>query len=243
MKESKLLPGIFAKGFGLWIEKDRALVIADLHLGIEGEFNKRGMLLPRFNFKAIKNHLEKEVFQDIGPELIVINGDLKHEFGSVSEQEWSEVIDLLRFLQQKAKRLVLVRGNHDTILGPIAKWESLKIEKQGLFLEKSLTFVCHGEKIPKGLDYQKASTVVIGHEHPAIRIRDQGKEERFKCFLVGKFGKKNLVALPSLNQAAMGSDPREEKALSPFLKQDISKFRVFAVEDKIYDFGKLGKLD
>jgi hypothetical protein len=172
----------------------------------------------------------------------VINGDLKHEFGSVSEQEWSEVIDMLRFLQQKAKRLVLVRGNHDTILGPIANWEGLEIEKQGVFLEKSQCFVCHGEKIPKGLGYQKASTIVIGHEHPAVRIRDKNREEQFKCFLVGKFGKKNLIAQPSLNQAAMGSDPKEQ-ALSPFLKQDISKFRVFAVEDKVYDFGKLGKLD
>jgi metallophosphoesterase superfamily enzyme len=57
--EGRLIPGFFAKGLALWIEKDKALVVADLHLGIEEEFNKKGMLLPRFNFKAIKNHLAK----------------------------------------------------------------------------------------------------------------------------------------------------------------------------------------
>ena len=149
MKENCLLPGVFAVGLGLWIEKDNALVIADLHLGIEEMFNKQGNLLPRFNFREIKKHLLERVFAKARPELIIINGDLKHEFGMVSEQEWSEVIDMLRFLQSKCSKLVLIRGNHDKILGPIADWENLELEEEGILLGKSSIFVTHGHQIPK----------------------------------------------------------------------------------------------
>lgn len=243
MKENCLLPGVFAIGPGLWIEKDKALIIADLHLGIEEMFNKQGNLLPRFNFAQIKKHLLQQVFAGVKPKLIIINGDLKHEFGTVSEQEWSEVIDMLRFLQSKCSKLVLIRGNHDTILGPVANWENLKVEKEGILLEKSNVFVTHGHQIPKSDAFKKAKTVVIGHEHPAITIRERYKAEVFKCFLAGKYKGKNLVVQPSMNAVSIGTDVRQEKLLSPFLHQDLSSFKVFAAADKIYDFGKLKDLD
>jgi len=243
MEENEILPGISAFGLALWVEKNKALVIGDLHLGIEEMFNKKGVMVPRFNFLAIKKHLLDRVFSKAKPKIIVINGDLKHEFGTVSGQEWSETIDMLRFLQRHCKRLVLVKGNHDTILGPIAKWENLKIEKEGILLPKSRVFVTHGEKVPKGEGFKKAKTVVIGHEHPSVKIRDRHKEEKFKCFLAGKFKEKKLVVMPSLNFVSIGSDVRSNETMSPFLENGVKNFNVFAVADKIYNFGKLKDLD
>ena len=241
MQENELLPGIFAVGFGLWAEKDKALVIADLHLGIEEMFNKGGTMMPRFNFKTIKKHIAEIILSKVKPETIVINGDLKHEFGTVSEQEWSETIDMLRFLQSHCKKIVLVKGNHDTILGPIAAWENLKIEKEGFLLSKSSVFVTHGENIPK--KFEKAKAIAIGHEHCAITIRDKYKEEQFKCFLVGKFKGRNIIAMPSMNSVSIGSDVRNGERLSPFLKQGLENFKVFASADKVYDFGLLKDLE
>ena len=241
-QHKRLLPGIFAKGLALWMEADKALVIADLHLGIEEMFNRQGMMLPRFNFSEIRKHLEKKVFPGTKPELIVINGDLKHEFGVVSGQEWSEVIDMLRLLQKHCKKIVLVRGNHDKVLGPIANWEGLGIEKDGVLLPKSLAFVTHGREMPKGGEFGKAKAVIIGHDHSAVTIREQYKSERYKCFLVGKFHGKNLIAMPSMSIVSIGSDVKG-KLLSPFLQKGIEKFRVFAVADKTYDFGPLGEMD
>ncbi len=246
MEENELLKGVFAKGSCLWIEKDKALVVADLHLGIEEMFNRQGTLLPRFNFRQIKRQIQKQAFEEVEPLeplLIIINGDLKHEFGTVSEQEWSEVIDMLRFLQEKCEKLVLIKGNHDKILGPIARWEGLGIEEEGILLEKSNAFVTHGEEIPESGAFKMAKTIVIGHEHPAITISDQYKQETFKCFLVGKFQGKSLIVQPSMNTVAIGTDVREEPLLSPFLQQNLSGFKVFAVADKVYNFGKLGDLD
>jgi hypothetical protein len=241
MEGTKLAKGIYALKTGLWIQPDKALIIADLHLGIEEMLNRQGVMLPRFNFRETKKTLEK-IFAQIKPETVIINGDLKHEFGSISEQEWSEVIDMLRFMQQHCKKIVLIKGNHDTILGPIAKWENLKIEEEGVFLRKSGAFVTHGETIPKSPEFKKAKTVVIGHEHPAITIREQYKREQFKCFLVGKFKGKQLIAQPSMNAVSIGTDVRRQQLLSPFLQHSLGSFKVFAVADKVYDFGKLGEL-
>ncbi|MCX6799034.1 MAG: metallophosphoesterase [Candidatus Diapherotrites archaeon] len=240
---TELLPGVFALDTALWMAKDKALVLADLHLGLEEAFNRQGVLLPRFNFEDIKKRLEKKVFPKAEPEIIIINGDLKHEFGKISEQEWHEVIEMLRLLQAHCKRTVLIRGNHDKILGPIAKWEGLSIEEEGLFLEKSRVFVSHGETIPSSAEFKKAKTIAIGHEHPAVTIRERYKREQFKCFLVGKFKDKSLIVQPSMNAVSIGTDVKRQQLLSPFLRRSIETFRVFAVADKVYDFGKLGALE
>lgn len=243
MKGNELLPGIFAVDLALWVQEDRALVIADLHLGIEEMYNKQGVLLPRHNFADIKKRLEKRVFAKVKPELIVINGDLKHEFGSISEQEWKEVIGMLRFLQKYCKKIVLVKGNHDKILGPIAQWEGIEIVDEGILLPKAGVFVTHGERIPETGEFEKARVVVIGHEHPAVKIRERYKHEQFKCFLVGKWKFKKLVVQPSLSAVSLGTDIRQEKVLSPFLKQELEHFKVFAVADKVYGFGELRGLE
>ena len=48
--------------------------------------------------------------------------------------------------------------------------------------------------------------------------------------------------LPSFNEVVRGTNIMRDRTLSPFLKQNLDDFEVFAVEDKVYDFGKLGKL-
>ena len=40
-----------------------------------------------------------------------------------------------------------------------------------------------------------------------------------------------------------GTDILRDKILSPLLKQNLDNFEVFAVEDKIYKFGKLKNLN
>ncbi len=87
-----------------------------------------------------------------------------------------------------------------------------------------------------------ASTIIIGHEHPAISLIDGPRVEQFKCFLKGKFKGKNLIVQPSLNPIVEGNDITRDEILSPFLKGGIGNFDVFTVEDKVYDFGKLKNL-
>ena len=100
--------------------------------------------------------------------------------------------------------------------------------------------IIHGDKmvnIPPAV-----KTVIIGHDHPAVSIYEDLRKETYKCFLVGKHKRKNLIVLPSLNPLTEGTDVKNEKLLSPFLHKELGNFDVYIVADKVYGFGKLKKL-
>ena len=113
----------------LAIYTNKTLVFADFHIGYEEALNKQGLLVPRFQFKGILVRL-KSIFDKLENhriDRIVINGDIKHEFGTISDQEWRHTLNLLDYFGQHCKEIILVKGNHDTILGPIAKKRNIKV--------------------------------------------------------------------------------------------------------------------
>jgi len=242
-KKKEILKGIRPAGLGLFLEEEKTLAIADLHLGYEEMLNSQGLFVPRVNFEKIKGILT-EMFKEL-PKLhnVIILGDLKHEFGTISVQEWREVIQMLQFIQKHCEQISLVKGNHDKILGPLVKYEGLKI-KDDLYITRGGVLFLHGDKLNESANFKKAKTLVIAHEHPAVSLRDGVKSELYKCFLKGKFKGKNLIVLPSLNSVSVGTNVLREKLLSPFLKeQDLGKFKCWLVEDKPYYFGKLGEME
>jgi len=240
--QKKILAGAEIKGLSLWLPKQGIIAIADLHLGMEEEFRKKGALIPEFNFKETMQKIAL-IFEKTGAvKTLVICGDLKHEFGTISPQEWNEVIDFLRYCQKHCKRIVLLKGNHDSILGPLAHWEGLKVQEE-FWLEKERMLFTHGDKIPASAEFKKAKAIVMGHEHPAVTIREGAKAEKFKCFLKGKFAGKTLVVLPSFNSFNEGSDVLKESPLSPFLEKGLEEFEAWVLEgNESYYFGKLKNL-
>lgn len=233
-----ILPNIRIAGLALFLEKERTLVVGDLHIGYEEALNRSGLLVPRVYFKEMMQNLEK-LMRELKPELVVLLGDVKHEFGTISGQEWKDALCLLDFLSAKAK-VVILKGNHDKVLGPIARRKEVEL-KESLSLGDVL--LCHGDKLmpAKSAAFRKAKTLIIGHEHPAISIRDSARVERYKCFLKGRYGRKNLLVLPSFNLVTEGTDVLQERLLSPFLK-NIDDFEAFVIADKTYAFGKIGKM-
>ncbi len=233
-----ILPNIKIIGLTLYLEKQKILVLADTHIGYEEALNKQGVLIPRLQFNEIMKNLE-QVFKKVKPKLIIMLGDIKHEFGTISRQEWRDTLNLLGYLLEKAK-IVLIKGNHDTILGPIARKKDLEIKDY--FVVNNILF-CHGHKIfdDKIKDWKKVKTIIIGHEHPAISIRDDVRVEKYKCFLLGKYKNKNLIVMPSFNFVTEGTDVLQENLLSPFIR-NIYDFEAYIVGDKVYDFGKISKL-
>ncbi len=216
------------------------LAISDTHIGYEEAINKQGVLIPRFQFKEIILRLEK-IFKKAGKiERIVINGDMKHEFGTISQTEWRHTLALLDFLSEKCKEIILVKGNHDKIIGPIAEKRKVKLVDYYLmsFKNKKILFL-HGDKIPKSpIPNPKSTIIIIGHQHPAITLRDGIRAELYKCFLKGKYKKSDLIVLPAFTFVSEGTDVTKEK-LTPFLEQDIGNFFVYPVADEVYEFGRI----
>lgn len=231
----------------LYLQKSKALIIADLHLGYEEMLNKQGVMIPRVNYNEVKKRIERS-FAGLKArkkkiELIIVNGDFKHEFGIPSQQEWREVLDMLEFLQAHCREIILIKGNHDNILGPIARWKGIKIANE-FFAEHEKALVFHGDKAidESSENYKNADALIIAHEHCAVTLREGAKSEKYRCFLKGNYDGKNLIVQPAISAIAEGSDISKQNPLSPYLQQNLAEFEVFIVEDKVYYFGRLKDL-
>ncbi len=247
--------GIGIVDLALYLKQHRTLVIGDVHLGFEEAMNRQGVLLPRFQYMDTVERLGR-IFDEVGSaygglgsggsgkklKAVVVNGDLKHEFGVISGQEWRDVLKFLDLLMQHAEKVVLIKGNHDIILSPIARKRNIEVQDHYFLEAPGSIYISHGHKIPEDADFRKAKTIIMGNEHPAVTIRDGARAELFKCFLKGKWKGKNLIAMPSFNQITTGTDVLKEKLISPFLKGSLDGFEVFVIADRAYGFGKLGNL-
>jgi putative SbcD/Mre11-related phosphoesterase len=234
-----IMAGIEIDGLALILKKYHALVLGDTHIGMEEALNKQGMLVPRFQTKEIYSHLEELFLKTKKFDKIILNGDIKHEFGTISEQEWRDTIKTLDYLGEHCQELILVKGNHDKKLGPIARKRSIKIVDHIVFGD---IYITHGDKIPNNAEFAKAKIICIGHEHPAVSLAEGSRMETFKCFLKGAWRKKTLLVLPSFNFVSEGTDMLKEKSLSPFLAGNIGQFEVFVAGVTVYPFGKIKNL-
>ncbi len=210
------------------------LILSDIHIGYEEALNLKGVLLPRLQFRDIIKDLDR-IFDDIPIKIknIIIDGDLKHEFGKISETEWRHALKLIDYLKKKSERVILIKGNHDTILGPLAGKRRVKIVEN---MRIDDTLILHGDRIPDKKDLSGINTIIIGHEHPAITLKDGPRTEKYKCFLKGRWKRYDLIVMPSFTPVVEGSDILSEERLSPFLK-NLDSFSIYIIEDKVYDFG------
>lgn len=219
---------------GLLIEGN--LVVGDLHIGYEEMLNKSGQLVPRYQFEDIVQRFEK-ILDLVTVERIILNGDIKHQFGEISKQEWNETTKLLTFLKRKAN-VVIVKGNHDTLIEPIASKIDVSVVD---YFDIGDVRVVHGHEI--GKIPSSIKTVVIGHEHAAISISDGLRSELYKCFLKGKHDKYDLIVMPSFMNVTVGSDVSKEKLLSPFLSDGVLDYDVFVIgKGTCYHFGTVYEL-
>jgi len=244
----KLANGIELMDLSLFISAKSLLILSDIHIGYESELNRKGILIPRTSFREMIDRIGKILIKT-QPKTILITGDLKHSFGSISEQEWRDALRFLDFIGKTAKKIILIKGNHDTILSPIAKKRNVEIVHYYSFsVGKKKIFVCHGDTIPKksASNFSDADIIIMGHEHPAITISDSIRQEKFKCFLSGKWKGKQLIVMPSANLLTEGTDVLKERLLSPFLQKnrEFENFEVYVVGDEeVLKFGKLKNLE
>ena len=215
----------------LWLTKEKILVINDLHIGYEESLHRKGILVPKFQLQEIIKEM-KQILSKVKPNKIIINGDLKHEFGTVLRQEWSEVLQFLDFCLQHCKEVIIIKGNHDPIIKPLAEKRGIKVVKE---YQVEDIIIVHGDQLIE----TKTKRIIIGHEHPAITIREKSKWEKYKCFLKGKWKGKELIAVPSFNPLLEGTDVLKEELLSPFL-ENVKNFDVYVVsKGDVFAFGKV----
>ena len=158
---------------------------------------------------------------------------MKHEFGVISDQEWRDTLKVLDYLLEKAS-VIVIKGNHDKVLGPITEKRNLEVKES---YKLDILFV-HGDKLVN----ETEKVIIMGHEHPAISFEER-RDEKFKCFLLGKYKKSKLIIIPSFNFLTEGSDVTKENGHTPYVKS-FKNFKVFISEkDKARDFGFVKDLE
>jgi hypothetical protein len=226
-----------------YIRSLKSLVISDPHLGYEGVMAKRGMLLPKVNYKKIIGILE-EALKKTKAGTIIVDGDIKNEFSSVDQEEFNELFDFVNFAKERKVKLVLIKGNHDNFVERYKEPFKLTVARQEAKVGSYLFF--HGEELPVG--YKGAKMLIMGHEHPALGVLNAaGAKEKVRCFLFGKYRGAPILVLPAMNYFAAGTDVNmhpKSHLLSPVFKQiDIDRMRAIAVGyGSTIDFGTVGKL-
>ncbi len=238
----------------VWLEKEKILIITDLHIGYEEYLEQSGVFLPRTQYEQIISELEG-IFNQILKkqagekkrneskinkriEKVIILGDLKHEFGIISNQEWQDVLNFLDYLLEKTKKIILIKGNHDKILKPIA--EKRNVEVKDFHIENEKAFI-HGDRQFLEVLDKKIEKIFVGHLHPAITFTRKAKKETYKCYLIGKYKKKEIIILPSFFPLTEGSDVFIEETNLAY-KFNLNNFYVFIPiieENKILGFGKV----
>ncbi len=208
----------------VYVKSMDAIVLADLHLGIEGALANEGIFLP-MSISESTLRLVYRVLDDYSPSMVIFDGDVKHGFGLLNTSEWVHVRNLFREISDRFD-VVVVRGNHDNYLGVILSRFNIPFVDRydyGMY-----TFI-HGHTKPPDL----RDIVIIGHEHPSITLRDDvGVKYKFKCFLWGEAHGHRVLILPSVGELATGATINiyEEERLSPLIKDiDITGFKAYAV--------------
>ncbi len=147
------------------LEKEKTLVVADLHIGIEHEFRKSGISIPSQTEK-MRKRIEM-LSRETKAKKLVILGDVKHKVPGISWQELREIPEFLNKLDKKIP-LEIVPGNHDSSLKNLVP--SIKFHPaRGILLGK--TYLAHGHTWPSP-DFLRADFVLTAHRHPLFEFRD-----------------------------------------------------------------------
>ena len=145
-----------------------------------------------------------------------------------------------KYLKEKCKKVVVLKGNHDNYLENIATKEEILVLEY--YIWKDYCFL-HGDIKIKEMEGKGIRYWIMGHVHPAVTLRKGAKSERYKCFLKGKYKKKVVVILPSFFPLVEGSDVLDKELNVPW-KFDVETFEVAVVGEnlEVLNFGKLSKL-
>jgi putative SbcD/Mre11-related phosphoesterase len=203
----------------VYVPSFRAVVMADIHLGFEEDMASKGIYLPRTQLSKALDILDK-VLNFVEVSMLIVAGDIKHHFEKLGRKEARDLKDFLEVAVKKFKKVVVVRGNHDTYLMSICRKFEVKLF-DALWLGTIL--VVHGHR---DLEYRKDFDIVImGHEHPSIALKDpiSGYSTKFPCFLLTplKHGGYALI-LPAIGvyQSGTSISTYADGYLSPIIRSE-----------------------
>ena len=171
----------------IYWEQQKALIIADVHLGKVGHFRKAGIAVPRDMEQSDLATLS-DLIHEHKPEKLLFLGDLFH---SDMNNDWDWFI--LWRSQFPNLKIILIRGNHDIIAD--SHYHQLNIELHDELLMDPFLMLHH--PIPDDQLKNASGYVFCGHIHPGVCLSGRGRQQlTLPCFAFGS----NQAVLPSFGQ-------------------------------------------
>jgi len=228
----------------LLLKDINALVIADLHLGIETIMSEDGVYFPYKQTQQLISSLSG-IAKRYNIRRLILNGDVKHSFTKPTLIENKEVKSFLASVSTIFPKIDLVIGNHDVLINWVTRdFSNIQLHPEGFQLSKY--FFTHGhKKLPHELD-KRVKFVIIGHEHPIFRYRVKKLALiSLPAFLLGELPRRKvkIIVLPAFSYYSGGtviSRSTSISLLSPILNEeaDITKFESFVLSEdgEVYHF-------
>jgi hypothetical protein len=231
--------------------KERVLVAADLHLGLEHELWLGGVSIPSQTGKMLED-LRKQL-AEVKPDRLVLLGDVKHNVPRTSWQEWKEVPSFLESLALETK-VEIALGNHDVGLAEMA-FETAGVHPSTGFMLDGVGYF-HGHTWPNPSIFS-ASLLIAAHLHPAVRLMDpmghpQTRSVWIRANLSAEAGGRHygkaippleLVIVPAFNRLCGGLSLNEltegERGPLPTLA-DLSQARAYLMDGT--DLGRIEEI-
>ncbi len=193
------------------IKIKNTMVIADLHLGIEYEIFQKGIWIDQSEeiLKRIKNLVKKTKVKEL-----LILGDVKHNVPFVKRMEEFIVPKVLKELRDFVE-VSIVPGNHDGRLSELTPKGVKILNSKGVMIGKTL--LLHGHTKPMK---NNARTIVIGHNHPMIRLRDKmGAHYVKKVWIIGRHKEtgQKIIIMPAFSNLVGGIFINEVKSENDLL--------------------------
>lgn len=206
--QAQILPGLWLDSRrAAFLQPQRILALADLHLGYAWAHRYNGQLLPLENADPWAGRLASlcDTYQ---PEKIALLGDVVHQAVPLPALQ-DELAEFAGRFSPRAELLLLL-GNHDRHLAGL----SLPSAFQVLTCHRSRqVLLCHGDAEIPG---ETPDLVIIGHEHPAISLGDGvTTSAKFPCFLISP----RLIVLPAFSTWVAGTSFGSYPLISPLARK------------------------
>lgn len=229
----------------LLLKEKKLLVIADLHIGIEGELREKGLQVP-----SQTNVMEQRLISILATNTIhdiILLGDIKHNIPSSTIQERSDVNRFLNTIQTYGALHVLP-GNHDGNIDRLLP-PTIKLHPSDGFVFEGIGFT-HGHRRPNK-EVMQCEQVIIGHTHPTVMLTDRLGYRTFEqCWLrstplsdtlIEKYPTSptsQILVMPAFNPLCGGIAVNRDPLLGPFRSlMDIDNAEVY-----LLDGSSLGKV-
>jgi putative SbcD/Mre11-related phosphoesterase len=206
----------------LFIKKEKILVVADLHIGIESELKNYGLTQMDHTEKMLNHFLQ--LCEKQKPKEIILLGDIKHNIPSTTYRERKDVKNFLEDIKNIAS-IHVIPGNHDGNINWLAPSE-IKIQSSEGYILENIGFV-HGHRWPSE-DIMNSEQIIMAHTHPTYLFQDRLEHKTYEpcwvktCFIEEKLKEKYpssknpfVLIIPAFNSLTGGTAVNRDNFIGP----------------------------